>query len=61
MHAPAQLQADVVLKRDCIGADLHLLIGGDARVGPAEIRRTDAAAGQQRFARQAFGFEGVED
>jgi len=61
MHAPAQFQTDIVLERDRVGADLHLLIGGDARVGTAEIRRTDAAAGQQCFARQAFGFEGVED
>ena len=60
MHASAQFQTDIVLERDRVGAHLHLLIGGDARVGPGQIRRTDAAAGQQCFARQASIPEGVE-
>ena len=60
VHPPAQLQADVTLERNRVGADLHLLIGGDARVRPAQVRRTDATAGEQRFAGQAFGLEGVE-
>ena len=60
MHPLAQFQADIVLERDGVGADLHLLIGGNARVRPAQIRGADAAAGQQGFAGQAFGLEGVE-
>ncbi|MNF92569.1 hypothetical protein D3C84_752170 [compost metagenome] len=61
MHPPAQFQADIALERDGVGADLHLLIGGDVRVGPAQVRRTDTAAGQQRLAGQTLGLEGVED
>ena len=47
MHSPAQFQADIALERDGVGADLHLLVGGDARVRPAQIRRADAASGEQ--------------
>ncbi|MNS17786.1 hypothetical protein D3C72_494670 [compost metagenome] len=60
MHPPAQFQADIAFERDGVGANLHLLIGGDARVGAVQIRRTDAAAGQQRLAGQAFVLESVE-
>jgi len=60
VHPPAQFQADVTFEGNGVGTDLHFLIGGDARVGTVQIRRTDAAAGQQRFAGQAFGLEGIE-
>ena len=60
VHPPAQFQADVTLERDSVGADLHFLIGGDARVGTVQIRRTDAASGQQCFAGQALCLEGIE-
>ncbi|MNT24484.1 hypothetical protein D3C72_1599580 [compost metagenome] len=60
MHPPAQFQADVTLEGDGIGTDLHFLIGGDARVGTVQIRRTDAASGQQRFTGQALCLEGIE-
>ncbi|MNE54204.1 hypothetical protein D3C80_1489680 [compost metagenome] len=60
MHPPAQFQADVTLERDGVGTDLHFLIGGDARVGTVQIRRTDAASGQQCFAGQALCLEGIE-
>ena len=33
VHAPAQFEADVMLEGHGVGADLHFLIGGDARVG----------------------------
>ncbi|MNP19850.1 hypothetical protein D3C76_1123990 [compost metagenome] len=60
MHASTQFQAYIALEGDGIGADLHLLIGGDARVRPGQIRGTDAAAGEQGGAGQTLGLEGVE-
>ena len=60
MHAPTQLQADVTLERDRVGADLHFLVVGDARVGTVQVRCAYTAAREQGVAGQAFGFEGVE-
>ena len=60
VHAPAQFEADVVLERDRVGADLHFLIGGDARVGAVQIRGADAAAREQGVTGQALILEGVE-
>ena len=60
MHTPPNDQADITLMGHGIGAHLHLLMCGDTRVGAAQIRRTDAAAGQQCFMGQAFGLEGTQ-
>ncbi|MNE42893.1 hypothetical protein D3C80_1370430 [compost metagenome] len=60
MHPSAQFQADIVLEGDGVGANLHLLVGGDARVRPAQIRGIDTAAGQQCVTRQAFCLEDIE-
>ncbi|MNG26918.1 hypothetical protein D3C84_1119670 [compost metagenome] len=60
MHPPTQFQADIALEGDGVGADLHLLIGGDARVRPVQICRADATSSEQGFAGQAFSLEGVE-
>ncbi|MNF87836.1 hypothetical protein D3C84_703140 [compost metagenome] len=60
MHAPAQFQADVALEGHGVGADLHLLVGGDARIGPAQVRRADAAAGQQCLTGQPLVLEGAQ-
>ena len=60
MHALAQFQADILLQRHGIGTHPHLLVGGDTRIGTAQVGRADTAAGQQRFAGHALGLEGAE-
>lgn len=60
MHAQAQFQANVALEGHGVGTHLHFLVGGDARVRPAQVRRADAAAGQQGVIGQPFAFKGAE-
>ncbi|MNE43825.1 hypothetical protein D3C80_1380200 [compost metagenome] len=61
MQAPAKLQADFLAQGNRVGAHLHFLAGGDARIGKAQVGFTDPAACQQRFAGKAFGLEGIEN
>ncbi|MNN40286.1 hypothetical protein D3C81_1543550 [compost metagenome] len=61
MHALAQFQADVFTPGNGIGADLQLLLGGDACVGMPQVRRADAAAGQQGRRLATLCLEDVED
>ena len=60
MHASPQLKAYFAAQGHGVGAHLHFLAGGNARVGAAQIGGPNAAAGQQCFAGQAFGLEGAE-
>jgi len=60
MHLAAQHQADIPAQGHGIGAYAHFLIGGNARVGAAQVRRADAAAREQGLAGQPLGLEGVE-
>ncbi|MNI24259.1 hypothetical protein D3C73_778730 [compost metagenome] len=60
MHAPPQFQADVAFECHRVGAHLHFLVGGNARVRPAQVCGADTTAGQQRLAGQTVGLEGVE-
>ncbi|MNH41483.1 hypothetical protein D3C79_1029900 [compost metagenome] len=61
MHAPAQFQADILAPGNGVGTHLQFLLGGDARIGMAQVCRADAAAGQQRRRLATVCLEDVED
>ena len=60
MHAPAQFEADLPAPGHRVGTHQHLLAGGDARVGAAQVSRADAAALQQFVLVQPVIAEGLQ-
>ncbi|MNH25420.1 hypothetical protein D3C79_854140 [compost metagenome] len=61
MHAPTELQADVLAPGNGIGTHLQFLLGGDARIGMPQVCRANAAAGQQRRGLATLLLEQVEN
>ncbi|OMP13051.1 hypothetical protein COLO4_02364, partial [Corchorus olitorius] len=58
MHAPPELQADIPAPGHRIGAHLHFLARGDARVGTAKVGSADAAALEQGFVAEGLHDQG---